>query len=65
MLNLQVNLGHTEAKREVVVTIEPLPTKGDAENAAAMAWPDFVARTYGSCAGLGLERPEQGAFELE
>jgi len=29
-----------------------------------MPWPDFVERTYGSCAGLGLDRHEQGASEL-
>lgn len=32
--------------------------------AATIAWPDFIQQTYGSCAGLGLERPEQGDFEL-
>lgn len=31
--------------------------------AAAMPWPQFVERTYGSCAGSGLERPDQGDFE--
>lgn len=31
--------------------------------AATIPWPDFIQQTYGSCAGLGLERREQGDFE--
>ena len=34
-----------------------------AAQAAAIAWPEFIEKTYGSCAGLGLERYEQGDFE--
>jgi len=64
VLNVQVNLGRAEAKKEVVVTIEAMSTSDEAQQAGAMAWPDFVERTYGSCAGLGLERSDQGAFEL-
>jgi hypothetical protein len=64
ILNVQVNLGRTEARKEVVVTIEPLSTVDEAQEAAGIAWPDFIERTYGSCAGLGLERHEQGEFEL-
>ncbi|MEX0611484.1 MAG: hypothetical protein WD738_14090 [Pirellulales bacterium] len=63
ILNVQVNLGSTEAKKEVVVTIEPLSANDEAQQGAAMPWPDFVERTYGSCAGLGLERHEQRDFE--
>lgn len=63
ILDVQVNLGRTEAKKEVVVTIEPLSVSDEAQQAGNMPWPDFVERTYGSCAGLGLERHEQGAFE--
>jgi hypothetical protein len=63
ILNVQVDLGRAEAQKQVVVTIEPTPAGEPADQAAAMAWPDFVERTYGSCAGLGLERPEQGDFE--
>jgi hypothetical protein len=62
-LSVQVNLGCSQAKKEVVVTIEPLSTGDEARQAAAMPWPDFIERTYGSCAGLGLERHEQGDFE--
>jgi hypothetical protein len=63
VLNVHVDLGRTEAQKEVVVTIEPLSASDETERAAAMEWPDFVARTYGSCAGLGLERHEHGRFE--
>lgn len=63
ILDVQVDLGRTEAKKEVVVTIEPLSASDEAQRAADMPWPDFVERTYGSCAGLGLDRHEQGAFE--
>jgi hypothetical protein len=61
VLNVQVDLGRSEAKKEVVVTVEALCNVP--QPAAAMAWPDFVEQTYGSCAGLGLERHEQGDFE--
>jgi hypothetical protein len=63
ILNVQINLGHMEAKKDVVVTIEPLSTSDEPQQDAAMAWPDFIKQTYGSCAGLGLKRHEQGDFE--
>lgn len=63
ILDVQVNLGRTEAKKEVVVTIESLPANGAAPQADDLPWPDFVERTYGSCAGLDLDRHEQGEFE--
>ena len=28
-----------------------------------MEWPEFIERTYGSCADVELERHEQGVFE--
>ena len=65
VLNLQVNLGQTEAKKEVVVTIAPVAPLAASPNdeAQALDWHEFVERTYGSCAGQGLERPAQ--FQLE
>jgi hypothetical protein len=63
ILDVQVDLGRAEAKKEVVVTIESLRASDEARQAADMPWPDFVERTYGSCADLGLERHEQGEFE--
>jgi hypothetical protein len=63
ILKVHVNLGRMEAKKEVVVTIAPLSATGEADQAATMPWPAFVEQTYGSCAGLGLDRHEQGVFE--
>jgi hypothetical protein len=34
-----------------------------AENGSRADWHRFVEQTYGSCAGLGIERPPQGEFE--
>ena len=64
ILNVQINLGCTAAKKEVVVTIQPASASEDVQQSAVRAWPDFVERTYASCAGLGLERHGQGDFEL-
>ncbi|MDZ4656330.1 MAG: antitoxin family protein [Bythopirellula sp.] len=33
------------------------------QQATALTWSDFIERTYGSCAGLGLQRHEQGDLE--
>lgn len=64
VLNFQVNLGTTTASKDVVVTVEPLPVSEKiSPNGPALPWREFVDRTYGSCADLGLERPEQGSFE--
>jgi hypothetical protein len=62
VLNVQLNLGGAVARREVVVTIQPVdPT--DTSEAASLSWPEFIDRTYGSCAGRGLDRHDQGQFE--
>ena len=63
VLNLQVNLGGAEAKRDVLVTIESLETSAPQGNDLPLDWHDFVRQTYGSCAGLGLERFDQGQLE--
>jgi hypothetical protein len=48
---------------------EPLEVRIDrtaatgAENGSRADWHRFVEQTYGSCAGLGIERPPQGEFE--
>ena len=52
-----------EVQLPVQVPTEELSLNELARQAAAMSWPEFVERTYGSCAGLGLERKEQGGFE--
>lgn len=63
MLNVQVNLGSAEASKDVVVTVAPLPPQGQSDDVVTHSWSDFVAATYGSCAGQGLERLPQGEFE--
>ena len=63
VLNVKLNLGPAEARKDVKITIEPLRNNAE-DRPETMSWPDFVERTYGSCAGLGLERPEQGSFEI-
>jgi predicted DNA-binding antitoxin AbrB/MazE fold protein len=45
-------------KARVTLTIDAAPPA-----AAALSWSEFVERTYGSCAGQGLERPAQGEIE--
>ncbi|MEX2092061.1 MAG: hypothetical protein WD971_05260 [Pirellulales bacterium] len=62
VLNLRVNLGQTEAKREVVVTIAPVAVESVVDT-ASLNWHEFIERTYGSCEGLGVERHDQGTFE--
>lgn len=61
VLSLRVPLGPAEAGCEVVVRIEPV-NGGSAQ--APPDWQRFVDETYGSCAGLGLERQDQGTFEV-
>jgi hypothetical protein len=63
ILNVRLNLGRTEATKEVLVTVEPISTEGEATKASAMPWHEFVEQTYGSCADLRLGRHEQGIFE--
>ena len=53
ILDVQVDLGRTEAKKEVVVTIESLRASDEARQAADMPWSDFVEQTYGSCDRFG------------
>jgi hypothetical protein len=57
ILELRVPLGVGDARTRVVVTIEPLLPPVPPSVSAASNWHDFVERTYGSCAGLGLEEP--------
>jgi predicted DNA-binding antitoxin AbrB/MazE fold protein len=45
-------------KARVTLTIDAA-----SQPAAALPWSEFVERTYGSCAGQGLERPDQGALD--
>jgi hypothetical protein len=54
VLDLRVPLGAAEANAEVLVTIEPT---GNGNGVSRTDWHEFVRRTYGSCAGLGLDEP--------
>jgi len=63
VLNLQVDLGSTEAKKEVVVTIESLTADGELPG-RDLPWSSLVEQTYGSCAGMGLDRPDEGTYEV-
>lgn len=56
VLSVRVPIGEAEANAEVQVTICPLTTT-DGSNGHKKDWRDFVATTYGSCEGLGLEEP--------
>ena len=57
ILSLQVPLGPAEARSRVLVTISPFPTTTSSSSDQS-DWHEFVQRTYGSCAGLGLEEPD-------
>lgn len=56
VLALRLPLGEQEADRDVVVTIRSLPATSEG-NGRKLEWKQFIAQTYGSCAGLGLEEP--------
>lgn len=49
---------------DVLVTIEPLPTTKTKSSQGESSWHAFVERTYGSCRGMGLERPPQPQFPV-
>jgi hypothetical protein len=55
VLALTVPLGAAGANTRVRITIEPLDTNVEDKD---IDWPTIVDQTYGSCAGLGLEEPE-------
>lgn len=57
VLELRVPLGAGDARTRVVVTIQPLPQPAHRCVSDLSQWHEFVERTYGSCAGLGLEEP--------
>jgi len=62
VLALRVPLGSGEAGHRVIVTIEPA-ANGPATSENRKEWHQFIQETYGSCGGLGLERPDQGEIE--
>ena len=62
-LDLHVPLGESEAGVDVIVTIRRASPAAPAGAVDPQEWHRFVQETYGSCAGLGLERQPQGEFE--
>jgi hypothetical protein len=60
VLKLSLPLGPDDANRDVIVTIRSLPVSG---TQPAQPWDVFLDETYGSCAGLGLERGPQWEYE--
>jgi hypothetical protein len=52
VLDMRVPVGIEEAGERVLVTIQP--------RLGARQWQELVEQTYGSCAGMGLERQAQG-----
>lgn len=63
VLTIRVPVDRAEADKDVLVTIQSL-TDDDKEQAKDTSdWHQFVKETYGSCAGLGLKRYEQGVLE--
>jgi hypothetical protein len=64
VLNLHVSLGQASAGADVIVTIRRAsPSSPPMTPVNPQDWHQFVERTYGSCARLGLERQSQGNFE--
>jgi hypothetical protein len=59
VLQVRVPFRPADAGKDVLVTITP------AEDGSKdrLDWQQFLDSTYGSCADLGLERPDQGSFE--
>jgi hypothetical protein len=59
VLEVRVPFKPADAGRDMLVTITPAEDRAkDRQD-----WRQFLDSTYGSCAGLGLERPDQGSFE--
>lgn len=62
VLKLSLPLGANEANADVLVTIQSTSVVNEAVQ--QMPWQEFLDATYGSCAGLGLERGPQGEYEV-
>jgi hypothetical protein len=59
VLQVRVPFRPADAGKDMLVTITP----GNNQASNHLDWQQFLDSTYGSCAGLGLERPDQGRFE--
>lgn len=58
-----LTVDRSEADKDVLVTIQSLPGEGDEPVKDTSDWHQFVEETYGSCAGLGLNRHGQDVLE--
>jgi hypothetical protein len=59
ILSLNVPLGEKRARTEVLVTIaEVEAAMANSRPVAVNDWHSFIAQTYGSCADLGLDEPD-------
>jgi hypothetical protein len=59
ILSLNVPLGEKRARTEVLVTIAEVQAAiANARPVVVNDWHSFVAQTYGSCADLGLDEPD-------
>ena len=63
VLNLHVPFDPGDAEAPVLVTIQKLDDPARDVSAGRLNWREFLHQTYGSCAGLELERATQGQFE--
>jgi hypothetical protein len=64
VLDLHVPLGEMGAGALVIVTIRRFSIDQMTPINDPADWHRIADETYGSCAGLGLERPPQGQFEI-
>jgi len=64
VLEFHVPLGEMGAGADVVVTIRRVQSQPQPVTADPAEWRHLVSESYGSCIGLGLERPEQRQFEM-
>jgi hypothetical protein len=63
ILDLHVPLREIGAGADVVVTIRRVPTQSMPNILDPAEWHRLLDESYGSCVGLGLQRPPQGEFE--
>ena len=59
VLQVRVPFRPADAGRDMLVTITPAHD----QSKDGLDWQQFLDSTYGSCADLGLDRPDQGSFE--
>jgi hypothetical protein len=59
VLQVRVPFRPADAGKDMLVTITP----ADDRTKDGLDWHQFLDSTYGSCADLGVDRPEQGSFE--